>query len=288
MAAGDRRGQSPLSSKHPVLDDRQFLKFRHRAEIPALLAALGSVAVLLTGAHASGAEEIVYAALGVWFTSAVTSFVAFTRHRLSGAEVTATQFPELHEVVEELRQRFHVPATRVFLYRDPYARSYSYGLAEPFVIVLSSALVDTLTPEEVRCEIARHMGHIRFGHTRVDVFLGGDEGSLPGLLAWTGPVRNLFFGWYQRLQVMSADRISVLACRNVQTVMRTRVKLAVGSCQGEEVRFAELVANLEQIRRDPLHQLQARYLHLLSNEPVLLIRLLALAEWAGLSEADMD
>ena len=94
-------------------------------------------------------------------------------------EVTPTTFPQLAPIVDDLRSRFDLPRTRVYVSRDVPPNGYTIGVRQPFAIVFSSAGVGTLTPDEFKFSLGREMGSIKLGHTRMATLLGNVNMSLP-------------------------------------------------------------------------------------------------------------
>src|SRR5262249_49918452 len=87
-------------------------------------------------------------------------------------EVTPTTFSGIYPLVEELRARFSLPTTRVFVHRTA-SSSYSLGLRQPHIIVMPAAWLGILTPDELRFALGHEMGHIKLGHTITAPFVGG-------------------------------------------------------------------------------------------------------------------
>jgi Zn-dependent protease with chaperone function len=236
---------------------------------------------VLVGAVLLEKKEILVGVAGVWLAMLIASAQAATLHALRGAEVTPTQFPEIHRTLEELCRRFAVPPTRAFVIRDTHPRAHAFGFKAPYVIVLHSALLDSLDEDELRYVLGRQLGHIRFGHTRAAILLGGDETTLPALLSWAAWLRDLIFAWYRRTQVMGGDRAGILACGDVGLAMRVQAKLAVGNAQLNAIRPTDLVEQALTVKVGS-SRLQAALIRLQSTSPLLIQRLEAMLEWAGL------
>ena len=167
------------------------------------------------------------AAVVVYYLSMLfTAMQAKTSYRLQGAEVTATQFPAIYQIFEELRQRLDAPPTRVFVIRQQVWRAHAYGLSAPYVIVLPSVLIDALELEELRYVLGQALGHICFGHTRVGLLIGGEESALPAVLSWVATVRDLILrptGEQQRATIVPG----ILACGDVVKAIRAQLKISV-------------------------------------------------------------
>jgi len=230
-------------------------------------------------------HDVLLGLAALWGTMIVTSLQAGTYNRLHGAEVTETQFPGIHRDVQDLRRRFGAPPVRVFIVRQTTPEARSFGFRAPFVILLHSGLIDSLSPEELRCVIAQRLAAVVFDHTRVAILLGGDEATLPPVLAWIAWARDLIFAWYRRTEIWSVDRAAVLANSNVRTALRTQLKIAVGTRQFPLLREEALIEQIRKISQRKKY-LQTLLIFLQSSTPPLLIRLGEMVRWAGLPPPD--
>jgi Zn-dependent protease with chaperone function len=267
------------------LEDARVLEYRHPSERTALAVALITLVAILAAGAIFGSKVVLIGVATIWLSMLLASSHAATLYTLSGAEVTPTQFPEIYTILQELRERFKAPPTRVFVVRKATVRPETAGLWAPYVIVLYSALLDSLEPDELRFVLGQQLGHIRFGHTRASILLGGDEANLPAVLAWITPARDLLFAWYWRAQALSADRAGLLACRSLRTAVRTHVKLAVGTNQLDQVQIADLVEQAIEVARPGVRR-QAGLIHLRAEQPPLILRLAALVQWAARDDPD--
>jgi Zn-dependent protease with chaperone function len=263
------------------LDDGRLLEYRHPTEKPMLWVSLITLAVLLTMLIVFDKREVLFAIVGIWLSMILTSLQAVHYNALRGAEVTSSQFPAIYQIIEELRHRFQMPPTRVFVFRKGSTEAEILGLGPPYVIALPSLLLDSLQGDELRYVLGRAMGQIRFGHTRLAILLGGDESTLPAVLSWVARIRDLIFAGYRRAQLLSADRIGILASGSVATAFEVQTKLAVGNLQLQEVHMEDLVAQAHHLAHGT-NRLSSRLLILQGTTPPLIYRLKAMVEWAGL------
>jgi Zn-dependent protease with chaperone function len=275
QAYHDRFPDAPLA-----LEDSRLLDYRHRSERWMLLLALLVVAVLIVSGLWFGERDILLAVAAVYVSMLFTALQAKTNFRLRGAEVTATQFPAIHSIVEELGERFHAPPTRVFVVRKVSPEPETLGLRAPFVIVLTSGLLDSMEPDELRYSIGQAFGHICFGHTRVALLLGGEESTLPAVLSWVAWLRDLIFAGYWRAETLSGDRAGILACRSVRAAFSAQLKISVGTNQAREVRIEDMLEQAVKLRRTN-SRIQAMFIRWGSAVPPLIPRLEAMLSWAG-------
>jgi hypothetical protein len=274
-----------LPETRPLLSDERLLEYRHPAEHRMLALALGLLAFLLAAAVWCKERDLLLALGTIYLSMLVLSVQSATLNTLEGAEVTPTQFPDIYQMLQQLRERFHAPPTRVFVLRKLSSVSEPLGIRAPYVIVLPHALIDALEPEELVYELGKALGHICFGHTRMALLLGGEGSQLPAALAWIAWIRDLIFAGYCRARVLSGDRAGVLACGGVESAIRARVKLSVGSNQSSEVRADDLVEQAFKLAQG-VSLVQATMIRWQSSTPPFIYRLQAMVEWAGLPSAD--
>ena len=261
------------------LDDARLLEYRHPSELPMLFLSLVVFGSLLVGVVVLKHKLILLGIVGVWFAMILTSIQAVTYNMLRGAEVTATQFPAIFQIIQELSQRFQAPRTRVFVVRRLGFQAEVLGFRAPYAIVLPSSLLDSVEPDQLRYVLGRALGQIRFGHTRMAILLGGDDATLPGIFSWAAGARNLVFAGYRLAQVLSADRAGILAI-GIRAAIEFQIKVSVGNSQAREVRVDDLIDQAVELARG-LSRLHAWLIILQSATPPLIYRLQAMMEWAG-------
>jgi Zn-dependent protease with chaperone function len=270
-----------LPATPPRREDARLLQYRHPAERRMLALSLVALAILITVATLLERKPILLGLGGIWLAMFLASLQAVTYNMMRGAEVTPTQFPAIYRTMQELCQRFQAPTVRVFVVGMLNIRAQTLGFRAPYVIVLPALLLDALEPDELRFVLGQELGHIRFGHTRMALLLGGDESTLPALLSWIAYLRNLVFAGYWRTVALTGDRAGILACDNVRTALRAQIKLAVGTSQFPNVHGNDLVEQAYLLTQG-MSRVQAKLIRLYSTTPPLILRLAAMVEWAGL------
>ena len=264
-----------------ALDPTRVCEHRHPRERPAMFVSLLIIAALVAGAIWYRDFAVLGGVAAVWLSMLLLAFQAPTVHTLRGAAITSTQFPQLFAMLEEVASEFNAPPTEAFVIRDARAQAHAYGVKAPYAIVLHSALLDSLNPEELRFVVGQQMGRIVYGHTRTTAWLGGDSESLPALLGHVAWLRDLFFAWYRRVTLLSSDRAGALACGDMEVAIRTLVKLDVGNNQYHEVRGDDLVGQLYRVNQG-VSRIQAAVIWTTSAVPPNLRRLQELLIWGGL------
>lgn len=139
--------------------------------------------------------------------------VAVSRGRLIGSSIRVEprQFPELAAVVDELSARMGIVPPQVFIRDDQNVPITAAGVGEPYALIVSSQYFELLREGELAFLIARELAHIAAGHTR-----------LTSLLSASGrenPVVALVFGPWLRRCEMTADRVAVLCCDDLDDAL---------------------------------------------------------------------
>jgi Zn-dependent protease with chaperone function/uncharacterized RDD family membrane protein YckC len=140
-------------------------------------------------------------------------FVSISRGRLIGSSIRieGRQFPEIAELVQHLAARMGVPAPQVFVRDDPFVPIAAVGVGEPYALIISSQYYEHLRRGELAFLIARELGHIAAGHTR-----------LASLLSASGrenPIVALVFGAWLRRTEFTADRVGLVCCDGLEDAL---------------------------------------------------------------------
>jgi Zn-dependent protease with chaperone function/uncharacterized RDD family membrane protein YckC len=171
-------------------------------------------------------------------------FVSIARGRLLGSSIRieGRQFPEIAELTETLAQRVGIGAPQVFVRDDPFVPIVAVGVAEPYALVISSQYYEHLRRDELAFLIARELGHIAAGHTR-----------LTSLLSASGrenPVVALVFGAWLRKIEYTADRIGLLCCAGLGDALGA-ISITTFHAIGRRVDMHVLAEQRDELQSDP-------------------------------------
>ena len=159
--------------------------------------------------------------------------------------------------------------------------AHTFGLDQPYTLVVASRAADELPPEELTALIGHELGHILFEHTFVSSLFGGmlDRMSAAGSL-WA-----LVFTRWRRFAELTADRVALLACRDVNVVARMMIKLSLGTTDQQIDVKAALRYACAGEPQAPVRSLEEP----LRNHQSLVVRLRALASFdAELFASDVE
>jgi Zn-dependent protease with chaperone function len=278
LRAFSRRPSTP----HRAFDDDRLTSYRYPHErlalIVALAVVLGAVVAVSRWSWAAGVGLV-----GLLVLTALVTRLGGAQQSAQGAEVTPTQFAELYAMVAELRQRFALPRTRVFVTQSPIINASSFGFREPYIVVLNSALVEALDAMELKSVLGHELGHVKFGHTRFGVLLGGLDTrgvSLPFPFNLVAMGRDAVFRWWQRSTELSADRAGVIASGRVSKAISAQLKIGVGPSLLRHVNLADLAQQAADLRGG-VGGVEHFLSQLGASHPFLLTRVQAMLDFVG-------
>ena len=207
--------------------------------------------------------------------------------RATCIECGPTQHPDLAALLERARHSLGIdrPVT-LFVGESPFLNASTAGVREP-VVVLQSALVDTLEDPEILVVLGHELGHVHADHV---TFLSLAELLARGLQLTdlggivTLPIQLALAKW-SRCAELTCDRAALLATRDLGAVLSVFSVLAGGRGAGRSSRF-DLAAWVLQARRLAEAQESSLVdglfgaLHSLDrSHPLVAWRLMHLVEW---------
>lgn len=163
--------------------------------------------------------------------------IFYLENTAANVRVTARQFPRLHRSLTWGCKILGVEEPEMYVTLDPLPNAYTYGHTRPF-IVLTSGLVDMLDDEERFFIIAHELGHIKAGHVLYTIMarniaeivsLVGQATLGFGTIVGQGLVLALH-DWYRKAE-LTCDRAGLLCVQDIDTCIRTFMKLAGGARQ---------------------------------------------------------
>lgn len=190
------------------------------------LLVLGVIAVT---AAATVCASVIFVALAVLL--AYSSSRSHHQALMQGAyPVHEQRTPRLAALVQECVARLRPGVVQVYVTRSRQINAYTFGLSEPKVVVLYSALLEVMDEDELRFIIGHELGHVALGHTWLNSLVGGLAGIPSSSLS--SMVLTVAFLWWNRTCELSADRAGLLACGSLEKAISALVKLVAGPHAG--------------------------------------------------------
>ena len=189
--------------------------FRVSGENPALLF---SVSILLVIGFIFSLLNL-YIFLLFFIGGVVYVRLQHTQYMGNAVRVHSNQFPEIYEIFKSYAIKLGIPKAALYIVQDPYLNAYTIGMLQ-CSIVLTSALIEQFSPEEISFVIAHELGHFKAGHTKITTLINPIG------------VNNVFayfiFGFWDRKTEYSCDRCGLILTRDIDNAISSLIKLSVG------------------------------------------------------------
>jgi len=186
--------------------------------------------------------------------------------------VTPRTEPRLADLVESCSKRLQSDSIKTFIAPQNVLNAYTFGILEPYGVVLYAGLLKIMDADELRFIIGHELGHVSLGHTWLNSIIGGMAGiPSPGAAA---VILYFAFRWWNRACEYSADRAGMLACGNPQKAASALIKLvAARTDEGPQQALSRINAEDDY--------LGSNLREMLSTHPMTVRRLDALREYAA-------
>jgi heat shock protein HtpX len=94
-------------------------------------------------------------------------------------ELTPTEAPEIHQMVDELAQRGELPKPRIYMIPSETPNAFATGRnPEHAVVAVTQGIVRLLNPEELKGVLAHELGHVK----NRDILIGSIAATLAGVV----------------------------------------------------------------------------------------------------------
>ncbi|MCH8274148.1 MAG: M48 family metallopeptidase [Armatimonadetes bacterium] len=177
--------------------------------------------------------------------------------------VGPNQFKTVYGIFQESCRTLDMPEPELYITSNPFPNAFAGGVERPF-ITLRSAVLDTMSDEQMYHLIGHELGHIKCGHllyrmvARVLMPLMRALGRRFPIVGDAAAIALIFafYEWLRQAEI-SADRGGLLVSQDLDTSLRANLALAAGPSRFAHE--ADLDAFMEQARAyqeaGPLDQL---------------------------------
>jgi len=163
-------------------------------------------------------------------------------------KITNNQLPQIYKIVEESAQKLRLKRIPyVYITQNPILNAYAMGFKNPFIIVLTSGIVENLDKNELAFVIGHEMGHIKFSHTL--------------LLSIISPIgRSLVFldfltGFWGRKTEYTCDKCGLISSGNLKASISALLKVSCGPKITSMIDIDYLFEQLQDIKNSKLNNL---------------------------------
>lgn len=210
---------------------------------------------------ATGPVRAIAQALVAWSVPIVQQL-----HLMESIAVSPQQYPSIYALGEDCAHRLGIGVPQIFIQRDSNSDAYTIATDDVApIIVLSSQIVESFTPEELKFVIGHECGHIHNLHgvyNSVSEIMTNQlaEGILQAVptqgvldLFVQGGL-TIFFKRWSRYAEITCDRAGLICCKDVNTAEIALVKLITGG--GDSLEKINIEAYRQQISKNPSPHIQ--------------------------------
>ncbi|KAK9809087.1 hypothetical protein WJX72_009235 [[Myrmecia] bisecta] len=140
------------------------------------------------------------------------------------------QLTSLHRLLLDAASILQMEPPDLYVRQNPVPNAYTLAIAgrKPFIVV-HTALLELLTPDEVQAVIAHELGHLKCDHgvwlTVANVLASGTLSVLPVI---SGAVEEGLMRWLRAAE-LTCDRAALLVSQDQRVVISALMKLAGGT-----------------------------------------------------------
>lgn len=250
----------------------RWTEVRHPRESAALGWSLAALAIALL----SGVLISLGWALVIVVIAAVVIRIQQSQMLGNSAMVGPGMFPAVNGLVSRVCRRISAVAPRVHVIQNPALNAFALGFGQPFSVVLHSALIDSLTENELAFVLGHEVGHIVLGHTCA-LSIVAPFGNIWPIWGWA-------FGAWSRLAEYSADRAGLMASGDLEAACTALIKIATGP---QAAAHADVQGFIRQADRVDQSQ-TARLGEWFGTHPYVVNRLRNLVSWSRRLDLNSD
>ena len=181
-------------------------------------------------------------------------------------KVTPDQFPDTYAVARESADRLDMSLPDVFIVQNPVINAFAIGFLGRKSVVLHSATVESMSPDELRAILGHELTHIKCDHTNwLALTSVKDQVKVPVI----SDVLGVVFLYWSRKAEYTSDRGGLVASRDLNASVSALAKVAVGAKLYENMNLDKLFDQKHEVDRDDL----AKLAELLGSHPYIVKRI---------------
>ncbi len=217
--------------------------------------------------------------------------LAYLDNTASNVRVSEKMFPNMYKSLKWGCRILDVPEPEFYVRLDPVPNAFTYGHTKPFV-VMTSGLVDLLSPEERFFVIGHELGHVKAGHVLYTIMAHNIAAIVQRIGQATLGIGSLLgqglvyamLEWHRKAE-LTADRAGLLCVQNMDVCINTFMKLAGGATtlvdQMDREEFLTQIRSYEDADRSSLNKAYKVLLTAERSHPYAIMRAKELDEWHG-------
>lgn len=210
-------------------------------------------------------------------------------HLMESIAVGPQQYSNIYALGEDCAHRLGIGVPQIFIQRDSNSDAYTFATDDVApIIVLSSQIVESFTPEELKFVIGHECGHIHNLHGVYNTVSEIMTNQLAERILQAVPTQGvldlfvqggltIFFKRWSRYAEITCDRAGLICCGDVNTAEIALVKLITGG--GNALQNINIDEYRQQMSKNPSAPI--RLIELFSTHPLIPKRIEALHLFAN-------
>lgn len=201
-----------------------------------------------------------------------------------GIRLSRTLSPRIFTLYQDLCDRLGTPMdVEIFCLPDAAVNAVAIlDIQEAgtwSLVGVTAGALEKLDDDELKAILGHEVGHFLFGNHRLSALRNTDPEN-PALTVLPVFGESLFLRWQKKAEI-SADRVGLLACGNLQAAARALLKATFGlSDRNINIDILALMTQIDEIRGHPEMMREA-----FSSHPLLPVRLKALESFSRSAKA---
>mmetsp|Transcript_21497 Transcript_21497/g.33719 ORF Transcript_21497/g.33719 Transcript_21497/m.33719 type:complete len:302 (-) Transcript_21497:137-1042(-) len=173
----------------------------------------------------------------------------------SSVKVSSQQMPELHATMEDASRVLDMEVVpELYVQSSPQANAFTLALQsednKPPIVVVTSALLDRCTDDEVKAIIGHELGHLKCSHSLYLTLGGLVSAPVRGLPLLGSQAEKLLQEWRLAAEY-SCDRAALLVAQDVNVVAGAMLKLFAGTARATNTQaFVDQSREYEKLLKD--------------------------------------
>ena len=215
--------------------------------------------------------------------------LAYLDNTASNVRVGEKMFGNMYKSLKWGCQILDMEEPELYVTLNPVPNAYTYGHTNPF-IVMTSGLVDLLTPEERFFVIGHELGHIKADHVLYTIvahniaeimrLIGQATFGIGSLLGQS--LVYALLEWHRKAE-LTADRAGLLCVQNMDSPVSSFMKLAGGAAtlfkEMDKDEFLKQIRSYEDTDRSNLNKAYKILLTAERSHPYAILRAKELDAW---------
>lgn len=147
--------------------------------------------------------------------------------KMSGAqEVSTSEAPELHQMVESLSTKAHLPKPRVYIIRQDTPNAFATGRnPQHAAVAVTTGIMNILNREELEGVVAHELGHIK----NRDILISSIAATMAGAISYLATMAqwSMIFGGGHDDEEGGGGIIGVIAMMIIAPLAATLIQMAI-------------------------------------------------------------